>query len=54
MGFKQTTSDSCLYVQFDSEGVVFLVAVYVDDIILGGKSDTKMNEVKKELIMHSQ
>ena len=49
MGFKQTSSDPCLYVQSDSEGVMFLVAVYVDDIILGGRSEAKMNAVKKEL-----
>ena len=49
MGFKQTSSDTCLYVSTDSEGEMFIVAVYVDDIILGGKSSTKMSEVKKEL-----
>ena len=49
MGFEQTSSDPCLYVHFDSEGVMFLVAVYVDDIVLGGRSEAKMNAVKKEL-----
>ena len=49
MGFNQGASDPCLYVSLDSEGVTFLVAVYVDDIILGGKSKTRMNAVKKEL-----
>ena len=49
MGFKQTSSDPCLYVYFDSEGVMFLVAVYVDDIVLGGRSEAKMNAVKEEL-----
>ena len=28
---------------------MFLGAVYVDDIILGGKSESKMNAVKREL-----
>ena len=49
MGFKQTPSDPCLYVHSDSEGEMFVVAVYVDDIILGGSSMVRMNAVKKEL-----
>ena len=36
-------------VSTESEGEILIVAVYVDDIILGGKSDIKMSEVKKEL-----
>ena len=46
MGFKQTSSDPCLYVYVNSEGVMFLVAVYVDDIVLGGRSEAEMNAVK--------
>ena len=46
MGFKQSSSDPCVYVSSDSE---FLVAVYVDDLILGGKNETRINEVKREL-----
>ena len=49
MGFTQAPSDPCLYVDSDSEGEIFIVAVYVDDIILGGKSESKLIEVKKEL-----
>ena len=49
MRFKQTLSDPCLYVSFNSEGIVFLVAISVDDIVLGGKSEAKMNTVKVEL-----
>ena len=49
MGFEQTSSDPCLYVHLDSEGVMFLVAVYVDDIVLGGRREAKMNAVKEEL-----
>ena len=49
MGFKQTSSDPCIYVSTDSEGEMFIIAVYVDDIILGGRSESKMEEVKKEL-----
>ena len=39
----------CLYVHSDSEGEIFLKAVYVDGIILGGGSEAKMNIVKEEL-----
>ena len=47
MGFAQTTSDPCLYVS--TEGELFVIAVYVDDIVLAGRSDRKMSEVKKAL-----
>ena len=47
MGFAQTTSDPCLYVS--TEGEMFVVAVYVEDIVLAGKSDRKMSEVKNAL-----
>ena len=46
MGFKQSSNDPCVYVSSDSE---FLVAVSVDDLILGGKNETRINEVKREL-----
>ena len=36
LGFKQTASDPCLYVCLDSEGELLVVAIYVEDIILGG------------------
>ena len=44
-GFEQATSDPSIYTA--SGGEVFLMAVYVDDIILVGKSDKRMKEVKK-------
>ena len=47
MEFKQTTSDPCLYI--DSEGEMFMIGVHVDDIILAGKSNKRMEEVKKAL-----
>lgn len=47
MGFAQTTSDPCLYVSTEEE--MFVIAVYVDDIVLAGKSDRKMSEVKSRL-----
>ena len=47
MGFVQTTGDPCIYVA--EEGEMFIIAVYVDDILLAGESDQRMNEVKKGL-----
>ena len=44
MGFEETDSDPCIYTA--SGGEFFLVAVYVDDIILAGKSEKRMKEVK--------
>ena len=49
MNFKPTSGDPCLYVHSRSGGEIFIVAVYVDDLILGGNSEAKMNEVKQEL-----
>ena len=49
MGFEQTASDSCLYVHANSEREMFVVAVYVDDIILGGKNESILCQVKQEL-----
>ena len=45
MGFVQATGDLCLYVAL--EGEVFLIAVYVDDILLAGKDDERMTAVKQ-------
>ena len=47
MGFVQTDSDPCVYVS--SEGEFFIIAVYVDDILLAGKSNKRMTEVKQAL-----
>ena len=44
MGFEQANSDPCIYTA--SGGELFLIAVYVDDIILAGRSDLRMKEVK--------
>ena len=43
MGFEQANSDPCVYT---ASGELFLIAVYVDDIILAGRSDKRMKEVK--------
>ena len=48
MGFVQTTGDPCIYVKEDG-GEIFIIAVYVEDILLAGKSGQKINEVKQEL-----
>ena len=45
MGFVQATSDPCLYVAL--EGEIFLISVYVDDILLAGKDDERMAAVKQ-------
>ena len=47
LGFQQTNSDSCNYRA--SEGEMFFIAIYVDDIILAGKSGEKMKAVKEML-----
>ena len=46
-GFAQTTGDPCIYTAL--EGEMFIIAVYVDDILLAGKSDRRMTEVKQAL-----
>ena len=45
MKFIQTEGDPCLYVCRD-EGETVLIAVYVDDILIAGKTDKRIAEVK--------
>ena len=52
MGFVQAKGDSCLYMA--SEGEMFMVAVYVDDITLAGKSNKRIAEVKQNLAKQFQ
>ena len=47
MGFVQNCSDPCLYIS--AEGELFLIAVYVDDILLATKGNKRMEEVKRAL-----
>ena len=47
IGFVQSVSDPCVYT--DKEGDMFFIGVYVDDIILAGRSDKKIREVKDAL-----
>ncbi len=50
MGFVQTPSDPCIYTTETDE--MFIIAVYVDDILLAGHSNKRMTEVKKLLARH--
>ena len=45
MGFQQAPSDPCLYVS--KEGEMFFMAVYIDDILLTGKGNKRMEKEKK-------
>ena len=49
MGFQQTAGDPCLYVLSRPEQAVFIVAVYIDDIILGTRDESKLAAIKNEL-----
>ena len=48
MGFVQSENDPCIYYS-NIGGENFYIGVYVDDIILAGKSERKLNEVKADL-----
>lgn len=47
IGFVQATSDNCIYTA--SEGEMFIIAVYVDDIILACKDLERITTVKNHL-----
>lgn len=47
MNFEQTRSDPCLYVS--TQGELVIIAVYVDDILIAGKTDERIAEVKRKL-----
>ena len=47
MGFAQTTSDHCIYIA--KGGEPFIIGIYVDDILLAGKNDKRISEVKLAL-----
>ena len=46
MGFQQTASDPCLYVHANSEGEMFVAAVYIDDIIVGEKRRLEIKNLR--------
>lgn len=48
LGFKQCSSDSCLYVGADKRGVVFLL-IYVDDILVGSTEEQLIADVFESL-----
>jgi len=47
-GFKPTVSDPCIYIK-QVNGSYLICAVYVDDIITGGKDDNHLHEFRKRL-----
>ena len=49
MGFKQSTSDPCICTSTTESDGLFILAVYVDDILLAGKSQHKIAQVKADL-----
>ncbi len=46
LGFQQTPSDPCLYISIES---AMIIAVYVDDLVLAGKSEEEIEEAKRNL-----
>ena len=52
MGFTQTKSDACIYVSTGEE--IFNIAVYIDYILLATRTDKRMTEVKKKLLVNSK
>ena len=51
MGFVQSTSDPCVYKK-DSGGDIFIIGVYVDDIVLAGRTDKEMRKSRLLLLLH--
>ena len=47
MGFVQSTSDPCIYVDTRADG--FYIGVYVDDMVLAGPTERRIKEIKKAL-----
>ena len=47
MGFEQSSNDSCIYISTTSG--LLILAVYVDDILLAGKSQQRIAQVKADL-----
>ena len=48
MNFEQLHSDPCIY-KSKTEGDCFYIGVYVDDIVLAGRDETRIQEVKQML-----
>ena len=47
MGFKQSTNDPCIYIP--TADSLLILAVYIDDIVLAGKSQQAIAKVKADL-----
>ena len=47
----QTEGDPCTYVSRDDDEIV-IIAVYIDDTLIGAKSDKKIAEVKTAIANH--
>ena len=47
MGFKQSVSDPCIYTSTTDDP--FILAVYIDDILLAAKSQEKTDQIKADL-----
>ena len=48
MGFKQCKSDPCIYIKDAKEGYC-IIAVYVDDLIVGGDNEKNIDYTKKTI-----
>ena len=48
IGFTQSKNDPCIYTRITA-GELFVIAVYVDDIIQAGKSTNEIEEVKQSI-----
>ena len=48
MGFSQSQSDPCIYYK-NEDDEMFYIGVYVDDIILAGRSESRMKAVKADI-----
>ena len=53
MGFEQHSSDPCLYTSGQKDDL-FIIAVYVDDLMLATRNEKKMDEVKESLAAQFQ
>ena len=49
MGFVQSMSDPCIYTAESKSDGLFILAVYVDDVLVAGKSEQKFERVKVDL-----
>ncbi|EWM24819.1 gag-pol polyprotein [Nannochloropsis gaditana] len=45
-GFHSSSADPCLYVKFGSSGEILVIVLYVDDLIITGKSRDMINDFK--------